>query len=162
MQSERSFLVRLVIPNVRPEEVSVIIGADFKRAHEVLEIKKGKRHSDPQAEPTPFGWVLFGKVLNRYKFNASKRKRHVNSVKRIEPDETPKKERLWTTESFGIKPDVQLPVSPEEYERGRSLNHRRNTTASATNTAYSGAQTKWNYPITAKQPGSDFTVSRDV
>ena len=107
-------MVRLVIPNVRPEEVSVIIGADFKRAHEVLEIKQGKRHSDPQAEPTPFGWVLFGKVLNRYKFNASKRKRHVNSVKRIEPDETPKKERLWTTESFGIKPDVQVPVSPEE------------------------------------------------
>ena len=41
---------------------------------------------------------------------------HVNSVKRIEPDETLKKdlERVWTTESFGIKPDVQLPVSPEE------------------------------------------------
>ena len=67
MQSERSFLVRLVIPNVRPEEVSVIIGADFKRAHEVLEIKQGKRHSDAQAELTRFGWVLFGKVSIRYK-----------------------------------------------------------------------------------------------
>jgi len=40
----------------------------------------------------------------------------VNSVKRIEPNETLKRdlERLWTTESFGIKPDVQLPVTPEE------------------------------------------------
>ena len=107
---------RLDIPNVRPEEVSVIIGADFKRAHDVLETKRGKRHSDPQAELTRFGWVLFGKVSNRYKLNSSKRQRHVNSVKRIEPNETLKRdlERLWTTESFGIKPDVQLPVTPEE------------------------------------------------
>ena len=55
MQSEWPYLAGLVIPNVRPEEVSVIIGADFKRAHDVLEIKRGKRHSDPQAELTRFG-----------------------------------------------------------------------------------------------------------
>ena len=116
MQSEWPYLAGLVIPNVRPEEVSVIIGADFKRAHVVFGIKQGKRHSDPQDELTRFGWVLFGKVSNRYRFNASKRQRHVNSVKRIETDENPKKdlERLWTTESFGIKPDVQVPVSPEK------------------------------------------------
>ena len=61
MQSEWSYLARLVILNVRPEEVSVIIGAEFKRAHDVLEIKQGKRHLDPQAELTRFGWVLFGR-----------------------------------------------------------------------------------------------------
>ena len=113
MQKEWPYLAGLAIPNVRPEEVAVIIGADFKRAHDVLEIRQGRKQSDPQAELRRFGWVLFGKVSNRYMLNVSKRQRHVNVVNRIDPDEMLKRglEQLWTTESFGIKPGVRLPIT---------------------------------------------------
>ena len=108
MQSEWPYLAGLAIPNVRPEEVGAILGAGFKRGHDVLQIMQGKRQSDPQALLTRFGLVWLGKVSNRNKLSASKRQRHLSTVKRIEPHETLKKdlERLWTTESFGIKLDV--------------------------------------------------------
>ena len=122
MQREWPYLEGITLPNVRPEQVTVIIGADFKRAHDTFEVRRGAKESDPQAELTPFGWILFGKISNRYRLNETKRKRHVNAVRRSQPDETLKieLERLWTTELFGIKEGVQLPIGADD-RRARQI-----------------------------------------
>ncbi len=160
MQKDFLYLEEITVPNVRPEQVTVIIGAYFKRAHDKLEIQRCEKDSHSQAELTSFGWLMFGKVSNRYRLNPSKRQRSENAVRWHAVDEELKRhlERLWTTETFGIKAQgVKLPV-PAEERRARII--IETTTRQERYPSYDDRTTSPSL-TTEKPPWSGFMALRD-
>ena len=82
-QHEWAHLNDTDVPNVRADQVTIIMSVDFTRVHDVLEIRRGSKPSDPKAELTPFGWTLFDQISNRYHLNSTSHQRHVNVVCRF-------------------------------------------------------------------------------
>ena len=89
----------LDIPDVSLAKVSVLIGKDVERAHEIIEIRKSKRPGRQlQGQQGPLGWVITGTM------NGSSTKRNV-CVNFTDCDKTlhDQTENFWSIEGYGTR-----------------------------------------------------------
>ena len=94
-----SHLVDIEIPVVKLKKVSVLIGEDVSKAHEVFEVRKSnKPDSQQQALRGPLGWVITGTI------HGSQKHRN-NSVNFVTCDKNLRDqvETFWKVEGFGTK-----------------------------------------------------------
>ena len=96
------------MPETRSDRVSILIGSDNPQVHDVYEKRRDPLDKKaPEANLTPFGWCLVGPVRR-----LSSDGPQCHNVSAVSLDET--LNRFSDEESFGMKPGVERPVSPEE------------------------------------------------
>ena len=126
----------LNLKNVDPSEVTILIGANVKRAQQQLEIREGPPNL-PMAVRTPLGWTVMGQAESDGEIETS-----VNvqtqfdsevpdlSVNFLNTDELLIKqvEQFWETESFGVSTVTERPCSISDQTAqtilDESLKHR--------------------------------------
>ena len=94
-----SHLVDIEIPAVKLKKVSVLIGKDVSKAHEVFEVRKSnKPGSRLQVLRGPLGWVITGTI------HSSQNHRNI-SVNFVTCDKSlhDQVETFWKVEGFGMK-----------------------------------------------------------
>ena len=112
-----SHLVDIEIPAVELRKVSVLIGKDVSKAHEVFEVRKSnKPDSQLQALRGPLGWVITGTIHSS--------QNHGNiSVNFVTCDKNlhDQVENFWKIEGFGTKSTLKTRTDGEADGRRRDL-----------------------------------------
>ena len=115
LRSRWEHLSDLDLVPVDLSDVTVLIGMNVRPAHDTFDSRKPKDRSEaPEAVLTPFGWVVVGPT-GKKTYNGPGRCFHL-SASTEERDErlNAQVERFWSTESLGVRTDLQVPVSREE------------------------------------------------
>ena len=95
-----SHLVDIEVPAVKLKKVSVLIGKDVSKAHEVFEVRKSnKPDSQLQALRGPLGWVITGTIHG----SQNHRNISVNFVTCDKNLHLHQVETFWKVEGFGTK-----------------------------------------------------------
>ena len=115
LQSRWSYLSNLELPPVDSKDVTILLGNNVLPVHDIFDSRRPKiRGEAPEANLTPFGWVMVGPTGPSVQGEI--KKCFAISVPVSKQDEVLRAqvERFWNTEAFGVKADVKVPVSEEE------------------------------------------------
>ena len=98
--------------DINGNQVTMLIGMDVFEAHQQVSIvRPPENQKAPYGLLTPFGWCIVGCIPQHNEINMQVSHVHVEPLDDMLNDQV---ERFWKIESFGIKPNVKLPVSKED------------------------------------------------